>query len=267
VRSLPFCSLPDPFARAHHLSPPPSLPFRSHTPTSLVLYNPPSHALTVLPYPFPSAPSSPRNLVVGGGQEDEDGSTTSREDEDEVDESLCPYCKRPMSDEDSGINPVRSSRRRLSSEVDSFNSDDLAQLTSPPPVSFRQPSSSTADNLFSQPTARYFSILSQANTPISPASRRPLRTGRGSRMVSTLLSGNRPDSPSSDTSAFVDEYESDEFLRPTGSSERSRSGRRREREDADGASSGADGYYDRFFKEEGRLGMGAQGTVFLWCVI
>lgn len=135
-----------------------------------------------------------------------------------------------------------------------------------PAVSSGQPSSSTAANLFSQPTARYFSILSQANTPIL-SSRRPLRTGRGSGMVSTLFSGNRPSSPSSDTSAFVDEYESDEPLRPTGSSKRSRSGRHREREDADGASTGADGYYDRFFKEEGRLGMGAQGTVFLWCVI
>lgn len=30
--------------------------------------------------------------------------------------------------------------------------------------------------------------------------------------------------------------------------------------------SGAHGYYERFFKEERRLGMGANGTVYLWSV-
>ncbi|KAL7415204.1 kinase-like domain-containing protein [Mrakia frigida] len=209
-----------------------------HTPTSLVLYNPPSHALTVLPHPFPSGPSTPRSLPEGG--ESTDGGETTQDDEDEVEESLCPYCKRPMADAEGGIN-----------------------IPSPSPSSYP----------YTQPTARYFSILSQANTPVSTP--RPRRASSSSR---TLFRS----SPAS--SAFVDEYESDEPIpsaAPSSSSARlngngngggrKRRSRRAERvveeelEEEEGGlgQNGADGYYERFFKEEGRLGMGAQGTVFL----
>lgn len=85
----------------------------------------------------------------------------------------------------------------------------------------------------------------------------------------------------------MDEYESDEPIpsaAPSSSSARlngngngggrKRRSRRAERvveeelEEEEGGlgQNGADGYYERFFKEEGRLGMGAQGTVFLWSV-
>ena len=124
---------------------------------------------------------------------------------------------------------------------------------------------STSSNPYTQPTARYFSILSQANTPISSPQRRPSsssRRGGPSRF--------RPSSPTSSDSAFVDDLDDDPQPPTTTTWKKGkRTSPTREpdvQEEELGSNAGAEGYYSRFFKEEGRLGMGAQGTVFLWSV-
>ena len=117
---------------------------------------------------------------------------------------------------------------------------------------------STSANPYTQPTSRYFSILSQANTPVATPQRRPSSSRRGPSQL-------RSSSPTPSDSAFVDDY--DEDAPPTARPKQNPSFRSREPDLQEEENAGADGYYSRFFHEEGRLGMGAQGTVFLWSVV
>lgn len=145
-----------------------------------------------------------------------------------------------------------------------------------------QPSTSPASSSsypYTQPTSRYFAILSQANTPISTPRRRA-----SSSTARRSLFGRSNSASSPPSAAFVDEYESDDpnpltsssringngagkrrsKSRPSRRSDRVQEEEEEEQEEGPSSQNGADGYYERFFKEEGRLGMGAQGTVFLW---
>jgi len=156
----------------------------SQTSNQLILYHPPSHALSVRPHPAvtapgPSVPAQPGRLLL---PYDNDTLPTPL---GTVGHSICPYCSQPIPSTPLGNIPPRA------------------------------------------PTGGYFEILEQAHEASRPPSPR-------------LREKSATPTPSRDA-------------RHSSAQE----------EDEDGAALPARGYYERFFREEGPLGSGAEGSVFL----
>ncbi|ORX34368.1 kinase-like domain-containing protein [Kockovaella imperatae] len=167
------------------------------TSNQLILYHPPSHALSVQPHPTSSAASSsrPRPLLLPYRAD------TESDDPIETIRATCPYCQQTLPEPTAAL----------------FNHSRFQHLRSDSAGS----SSTFPGGEGNTVTGGYFQILERAH--------------EGSRPPSPRL---REKSPSVTPQPEVSD--SDEL------------------EDLPGK-----GYYERFFREESRLGIGAEGSVYL----
>jgi hypothetical protein len=204
----------------------------------------------------------------GGGGSEADDDVEEKEVEEE---DLCPYCRRPR---------MKVGRSYFNPRIIVRPSADIVQTLSAQQTdasSQSQPFPSSTTSALAPASTRYFSILSQANTPVSSPPSTPKRN-RPSATRSKLASffakvdgDHRGDD--TDGGRFEEEEEEEDGQRTDGMPSDSRSsgansGGRRGKGSARmrDENRGAEGYYKRFFKEEKRLGMGANGTVWLWYV-
>ncbi|CED83585.1 kinase-like protein [Phaffia rhodozyma] len=221
------------------------------TPNALVLWQPHLHALSVLPHHsnnprHSNAQYEPRPAIAGPSSSPIASAFQSGS-------HVCELCKRPFDQEADGRSVEPPGRGQ--------------QVVNP----------------------RYFSILSQVNSTLHPAlpesqssrsssSRTPSMTPMFGNSVSSITRssatvaatatptlGSSPSRSSSTSSLSSISSTTAWTEQQIGSSapslhQRTRTSRQEETGDSQ---EGSDGYYKRYFKEEHRLGMGAQGTVFL----
>lgn len=181
------------------------------TSNQLILYHPPSHALSVQPHSeLIAGPSRPtqRPLLLPSSSDSNSGRFLPDSSTETIStEGLCPYCSQPLP-----IDPLASAAGTRNGSAN---------------VNIRR--------------IPYFQILEQAHEGSRPPS---------PRFREETLSG-------SSTPARERDRDRDRERNKRGNSVRSQDERDRE-EELPGK-----GYYARFFKEEGKLGMGAEGSVFL----
>ena len=203
-----------------------------HVSNQVVLYNPTSHALTIHSS-HPHAPARPRRRP-----------------------RMCPYCARPLPP---GFARAREDGREFGIDMDmNMNMDmdmdmDMDDSDLDIDIDVGYDVDAFEDEVSRAPN--YFQLLEVANETASrPGTPPPYRVG-AARAASASSSSASSRSSSSAPRSLLDEHEG-------GDAEERRSG-------GWGAGGGlrpgsmAEGYFNAFFKEEARLGMGANGSVYL----